>query len=184
MTTLVKLETEWKVRPPATSCAACGRSFNDGETILSRLQLHPEAGHCRVDVCLNCAGGVAAPHISAWRTTWRCPPPVAEPIQKETAESLLRRLVEARDERHLASIFVLAVMLERKRILVERDVELLPNGRRRRIYEHRPTGDVFIILDPRLHLDDLERVQGEVARLLDGTSPASITPPDCLPDDI
>lgn len=174
-------ETEWNVRPPASACATCGRAFEDGETMLSRLEPDPEAGHRRVDVCLRCADGASGPRVSAWRTVWRSPPAVVEPIQKETAESLLHRLIESRDERHLAAIFVLAVMLERKRILVERDVELLDNGQRRRIYEHRRTGDVFTILDPRLHLDDLERVQAEVARLLDGAPVEAGAAPSAAP---
>jgi hypothetical protein len=34
------------------------------------------------------------------------------------------------------------------------------------IYEHGATGDVFIVPDPQLRLDELENVQNEVADLL------------------
>ncbi len=34
------------------------------------------------------------------------------------------------------------------------------------IYEHGATGDVFIVTDPQLRLDELENVQNEVAQLL------------------
>jgi hypothetical protein len=34
------------------------------------------------------------------------------------------------------------------------------------IYEHGATGDVFIVPDPQLRLDELENVQNEVANLL------------------
>ena len=34
------------------------------------------------------------------------------------------------------------------------------------IYEHAKTGDVFVVPDPQLHLDELEPVQNEVASLL------------------
>jgi hypothetical protein len=34
------------------------------------------------------------------------------------------------------------------------------------IYEHPATGDVFIVQDPQLRLDELEAVQDEVAQLL------------------
>jgi hypothetical protein len=34
------------------------------------------------------------------------------------------------------------------------------------IYEHGATGDVFIVPDPQLRLDQLESVQNEVANLL------------------
>ncbi|MCX7818483.1 MAG: hypothetical protein N2652_04640 [Kiritimatiellae bacterium] len=168
MTGWILRDNDWNVRPPAAACAVCGRRFADGENILSRLEFDAGAGHRRADLCLACAGAASDRWVSAWRTVWRSPPATAEPIQRETAESLLRRLIESRDERHLAAIFVLAVMLERKRVLVERDVELMEGGRRRRIYEHRRTGEVFTIVDPPLHLDDLERVQLEVAQLLEG----------------
>jgi hypothetical protein len=34
------------------------------------------------------------------------------------------------------------------------------------IYEQPATGDVFVVPDPQLRLDELETVQGEVAQLL------------------
>jgi hypothetical protein len=34
------------------------------------------------------------------------------------------------------------------------------------IYEHGGTGDVFIVPDPQLRLDELESVQNEVVQLL------------------
>jgi hypothetical protein len=37
------------------------------------------------------------------------------------------------------------------------------------IYEQGATGDVFIVPDPQLRLDELETVQNEVAQLLRGT---------------
>jgi hypothetical protein len=39
-------------------------------------------------------------------------------------------------------------------------------GRRVLIYEQGSTGDVFIVPDPQLRLDELENVQNEVAELL------------------
>ena len=66
-------------------------------------------------------------------------------------------------------VYVLAVMLERSRILVERDSKLQPDGTIRRVYEDRKQGDTFVILDPRLRLDNIEEVQRQVVALLSGT---------------
>jgi hypothetical protein len=44
-------------------------------------------------------------------------PPVVEAIQKENAETLLKKLIELNDPRYIPAGFILAVMLERKRIL-------------------------------------------------------------------
>ncbi len=56
-------------------------------------------------------------------------------------------------------------MLERKRLLKQIKSEQTENGRVL-IYEHSATGDVFIVRDPQLRLDQLESVQNEVAQLL------------------
>jgi hypothetical protein len=56
-------------------------------------------------------------------------------------------------------------MLERKRVLKQIKTEESAN-RRVLIYEHGGTGDVFIVPDPQLRLDELESVQNEVVQLL------------------
>ena len=66
-------------------------------------------------------------------------------------------------------VYVLAVMLERSKILVERDAKEQPDHTIIRIYEHRRTGESFIVLDPRIRLENLGDVQGEVLALLSGT---------------
>lgn len=57
-------------------------------------------------------------------------------------------------------------MLERKRILKQVKTESRDGGKRILIYEERATGDVFIVPDPQLRLDELETVQNEVGQLL------------------
>ena len=89
-----------------------------------------------------------------------------EAIQKETAETVLRRLIERNDPAEAAATFILAVMLERKRILKVKD-QLRIEDRRVFVYEHGGTGDVFTIADPELRLDQLGDVQRDVARLLE-----------------
>ena len=66
-------------------------------------------------------------------------------------------------------VYVLAVMLERSKILVERDAKELEDGTIRRVYEDRKQGDTFVILDPRLRLENLGEVQQQVVALLSGT---------------
>jgi hypothetical protein len=60
-------------------------------------------------------------------------------------------------------------MLERSKILVERDAKEQPDRTIIRIYEHRRTGESFIVLDPRIRLENLGDVQSEVVALLSGT---------------
>jgi hypothetical protein len=59
-------------------------------------------------------------------------------------------------------------MLERKKILIERDVQKTATGQKLRIYERKKTGETFLITDPDLQLDALETVQEQVVLLLGG----------------
>jgi hypothetical protein len=105
--------------------------------------------------------------ISHWKGSYEAPPPVPpDAIQKDDAESLLRKLLERREERYLAATYILAVMLERKRILRVK-AQQKEGGRRTFIYEHPRSGDIFAITDPDLQLDQLEEVQQMVSELLE-----------------
>ena len=79
---------------------------------------------------------------------------------------MLRQLIETEDEENRNVIYILAVMLERKRILAERDVHTRDDGVKLRVYEHKKSGEVFLIPDPELKLAELEVVQEDVARRL------------------
>ncbi|MDB4493511.1 hypothetical protein N9227_00600, partial [bacterium] len=56
--------------------------------------------------------------------------------------------------------------LERQKLLRETDTQEIPSGILR-VYEHRKTGDVYIIKDPQIPLSEVDRVQEEVRQLLD-----------------
>ncbi|HLP78882.1 MAG TPA: hypothetical protein VK327_18430, partial [Candidatus Paceibacterota bacterium] len=100
--------------------------------------------------------------ISSWQGTYEVPPPPTETIKKETAETLLRRLIELNDPQYMPAGYILAVMLERKRLLKVKE-QIIRDGHRIFIYEQPKTGDIFTIADPDLHLDQLEKVQHDVA---------------------
>jgi hypothetical protein len=102
---------------------------------------------------------------------------VTDPIQKETAETLLRKLIEQNDPRYAPAGYILAVMLERKRVLKVKE-QVVRDGKRVFIYEQPATGDVFTIADPALRLDQLEEVQRDVSALLEhGLNPSASVPP-------
>lgn len=163
---------DWNIKSRASECRGCACAFADGQSYWSALWHGPD-GYVRGDHCETCwreKREAAVPH-SAWQGVYRLPPPPdAEPLRKETAESLLRRLMESPDEANVSVMFILAVMLERKRLLVERDVQVDEAGEVTRIYEHRKTGETFLVPDPQLRLDQLESVQADVIALLEGKS--------------
>ena len=172
------MNPEWNIRVCAEECVACRRKFADREALMSRLRFTPD-GYLREDFCAACwparsAGG--GDEVSAWSAVRIAPEQKApDPLRKETAESLLRELMETDDPSRGNVIFILAVMLERRRILVERDVQLSPDGRKIRVYEHKQTGESFVVPDPQLKLKEIESVQREVMELL------GIPPPPSAP---
>lgn len=158
----------WSVRKCAKECDQCGKEFTDRQTIFSRLSFNDEGEYVREDYCKTC-WDKSDPGLSSWQTQFIVPPPPAEEaVKRENAESLLRKLIAKDNDEDLNAIFILAVMLERKKILVERDVQSDEDGRKLRIYEHRKTNESFMVIDPLLKLDELEKVQEEVVLLLGG----------------
>jgi hypothetical protein len=169
---------EWNVQSRAHACQACTRPFAPKQSYHTLL-FDEKLGYARLDLCESCWTSQGEPltrgragFVSRWQGVFEVPEVAPEPIQKATAESLLRQLVEVNDPRNGAACFILAVMLERKRLLKVRE-ETHRDGRRVFLYEHAQTGDLFTILDPALRLDQLEEVQRDVARLLEH----GLTPP-------
>ena len=163
---------EWHIQSRAHACQRSGRQFQDGETYHTLL-LDTKAGFERMDLCVEAFREASqelmarSNLVSHWKGVYEAPPPVPpEAIRKDDAESLLRRLLENRDPRHAASAYILAVMLERKRILRVKG-QSRDSGRRIFVYEHPRSGDLFSIIDPDLQLHQLEAVQREVAQLLE-----------------
>jgi hypothetical protein len=175
---------EWNIQSRAAACEACGQPFADRQKYHTLL-LDEKAGLRRTDICDPCwqkqSAGDAhsqAGFISFWQGVFEAPAAQpAEAIQKETAETVLRKLIEQNDPNNAPAAFILAVMLERKRILRVKE-QFQRDGRRVFIYEQPKTGDVFTISDPDLHLDQLEQVQRDVAQLLEhGLNPPAPAAP-------
>lgn len=161
------LGDEWSIQHRAEACAVTGRPFVEGESFYTllfrdgdgfrRQDLSEEAWQQRNDNLQP---------FSFWRSRFEPPPPAPpEPLAKESAEELFRRLVSQGEAANANACYVLAAMLERKRILKQIETQQAERGRLL-IYEHAGTGDVFVVPDPQLRLDQLEPVQAEVAQLL------------------
>jgi len=170
--------TDWNIQSRARTCTACAKSFADRETYHTLLT-QEKAELRRADLCQGCwekSQGDVVParegFVSSWMGVYEAPPPPSEVIQKETAETLLRKLIALNDPRYVPAGFILAVMLERKRLLKVKQ-QLVQEGRRVFIYEQPGSGDLFTIVDPNLQLNQLETVQRDVATLLEH----GLTPP-------
>ncbi|MGJ8696561.1 MAG: hypothetical protein ACSHYF_09600 [Verrucomicrobiaceae bacterium] len=167
------MKEPWSIKSRARECAGSGRPFEDEETIHAALFPDPNSsGYLRKDFTIEAWKELTESNgdepFSHWKTVFHAPvaEEKTEDVVKDDPETLLRRLVEE-DEEHTENVrYILAVMLERQKLLRETDTQKLPSGVLR-VYEHRKTGDVFIIKDPQIPLSDVDKVQNEVRQLLD-----------------
>ncbi len=174
------LMNEWNIQSRASACESCAQPFADKQPLHTLLFDEHAEDLRRMDICEACwqsqfsdGARERKGFISHWQGIFEVPPPVVDAIQKETAETLLRKLIEQNDPRYAPAAFILAVMLERKRVLKVRE-QIVRDGKRVFIYEQPGTGDIFTIADPDLHLDQLEAVQRDVAALLEhGLNPSA-----------
>ncbi|MBI3850972.1 MAG: hypothetical protein HY298_11950 [Verrucomicrobia bacterium] len=163
---------DWNIQSRAHACEACGKPFADQE-VFHTLLVDEKEDFRRSDICQACwqkqyseGARDRKGFVSYWQGVYAAPSATPDPIKKETAETLLRKLIELNDPRHIPAGYILAVMLERKRILKVKE-QLVHDGQRVFIYEQPKTGDVFTITDPNLQLNQLEQVQCDVAALLE-----------------
>lgn len=176
---------EWNIRPQGKFCTLCGKPFEDKQPCWSALREQPE-GYERIDMCLSCEATLPDDwsSFSAWETQYHAPQQRVErtePLKKENAEELLRRLITLDDPAMQNAVYVLAVMLERSKQLIERGTRPHESGGLLRIYEHKATGDSFVVLDPQLQLNQIGGVQQQVVALLSGTG--AVTPSEPTPQE-
>lgn len=173
----------WNIKSRAHECARTGRPFEEGETFHTAIYFDTEAGDfMRRDVCTEAWEEETAERtpFSSWKSIYEKPEhakPKPEITSRESAEGLLRRLIDEDQEHTEHARYILALMLERKKVLVPKERKENDSGAVMLMYEHRKTGEVFILRDPELRLDEVEGVQEEVATLLGFTDPAQPQPP-------
>jgi len=161
------LTQEWNIQSRALQCAVSGRPFEKGERVYSALYWR-DGQYVRTDLAADAwnARNENIEPLSAWQTDFVPPaPPPPETLKKDDAESLLRRLIAEGAPGTRNARYILALMLERKKVL--RQIERQrPEGLSILVYEHLPSSDVWLIEDPGLKLGELSAVQQEVAHLL------------------
>jgi hypothetical protein len=161
------MEGEWEIKSRARFCARTGKAFEEGECFYTLLFREGD-GFRREDIseqAWNERNENIQP-FSFWRAKYEAPERVpSEALGKEDAESLLRRLVSEGNPASVNARYILALILERKRILrpIESSDESLL------VYEHAGTGESIVVPNPRLSLDQLSAVQNEVYEMLAGS---------------
>ncbi|HEV7866348.1 MAG TPA: hypothetical protein VGO90_01600 [Chthoniobacteraceae bacterium] len=164
---MTSIHQEWSIQNRGNCCAVSGREFSDGEFFYTLL-FHDKAGFRREDLSEEAwkARNENIQPFSMWRAKFETPAPAPpETLGRQTAEDLLRRYMDEPSPQHAAARYLLAAMLERKKLLREIETRRVDDTVMR-VFEHTKTGEVFVVPDPQLRLDQIEAVQQEVAALL------------------
>ncbi|MFP6872818.1 MAG: hypothetical protein VCA55_04845 [Verrucomicrobiales bacterium] len=166
----------WHIRLRSNTCHESNHPFADGEPFYAAIFRDQAKGEFeRRDFCVSAweerisKTNSPAPY-SFWRTTFESAPDdprKREIVGKESAEAMLRRLIEEDDAKSENARYILAIMLERKKIF--RQTDLKENSKARMLfYEHTRSGEAFIVRDPNLKLAEIDAIQEEVSRWLGG----------------
>lgn len=161
------LANDWSIKQRSDACARTHRAFAAGEQFYTLLFREGD-GFRREDLSEEAwsSRNENIRPFSFWKSRYEPPPPEPpEPLAKESAEELLRRLLSQNNPAQRNACYVLAVMLERKRVLkpIKSDEA---NDDSVLVYEHTKTGEAFLVPNVKLRLQELETVQQEVAQLL------------------
>jgi len=166
----MSMQNDWEIKARSHHCAQTGREFLEGENFYTLLYRDGE-GFRREDLSEEAWAerNENMQPFSFWRSKYEAPPPPApEPLPKDDAEGLLRRLIADQNPAYANVRYILALMLERKRVLrpmESQDDDML-------VYEHIASGETFVLANPRLSFDQIPAVQKEVSELLAGNLPA------------
>ena len=172
------MQQTWNIRSRAHHCALSNRPFEEGEKHYTAIYFDTKSGEfTRRDIAVEAWAQELTERtpFSHWKTIYEKTVTEAKPeiTPKESALSLLQRLIEEDNAHTENARYILAAMLERKRILSPTATKENDEGHKLLFYENKKTGDVFVIRDPELRLDELASVQEEVATLLGFGGPAA-----------
>jgi hypothetical protein len=158
---------DWNITSRSNTCQATGLPFVEGAFFYTLL-FSTHEGYERLDLSETAweerKKDPASPvPFSSWCSLYELPPaPAPETLPKNDAEEMLRQLLSLQDTKNLNAIYILGVMLERKKVL-----KPLPSSEPYvLVYEHATTGETFLIQDPKLSLENILEVQEEVSSIL------------------
>lgn len=164
------MNPDWEIKSRSHSCHLTGHPFAEGDFFYTLL-FRDGAGFRREDISEDAwknRNDNIQP-FSFWRSKYE--PPIqkkADHLPANDAERLLRELLEENRPETIHARFILALMLERKKLL-----RPIPNTEKKMlVYELTSTHEVFALQDPELTLDQIPSVQKEVAELLNRRSGA------------
>jgi hypothetical protein len=156
---------DWNIKSRSEVCQQTGRPFRDEELFYTVLNDTVE-GIVRLDLSEEAWPDFqhSNDELSFWKSQFKASAPAAaEAVGKEDAESELRRLLAEPNAADAKVCFLLALLLERKRILKARE-RYSRDGVKHVLYEHMGTQETFIVPEVEFKLADLDLLREELNR--------------------
>ncbi|MDX6766704.1 MAG: hypothetical protein SFU85_07930 [Candidatus Methylacidiphilales bacterium] len=158
--------TEWNIQARSEVCQVTGRPFTDKEAFYTLLFETPTGdGYLRQDLSQEAwdSRNPEPKPLSFWKSEFEPAAAAAvDPVDKNDAEAELRRLIEQKDPAQAKLCYLLALLLERKRILKAREKIPTPGGRLI-AYEHTRTQESFLVPEVEFKLSELDALRQEVS---------------------
>jgi hypothetical protein len=184
----MSIVVDWKIKPRTGECHHSGVMFADEEPFYTCIFDDPESdGFLRrdfsVDSWKEISGKLEPSPYSFWKSHFKEPKPTGkqEAVKQNSAEAMLHRMIEEAQPETENARYILALMLERKKILIPTEVKETETSRLL-FYEHKDTGSVYIVADPQLKLDEIGSIQEEVSELLEMEEKRSSEPEASEPE--
>lgn len=150
----------------AMICTVCGVSFSSGTSLASTLCLGDKGSIIRFDTCLSCnEPSETSKKISYWKTVVPSEKKTLGLKQKaNTAKGLFEKLFIESTEPSL-KLFILALYLERRRLLVRRDL-LKEEGNEIILFESISSGDIYPIMSMTVDESTISQIGEDLKSLL------------------
>lgn len=167
----MSLERQWKLSSRKHACAHTGEPFSEGQPFYTAIFWDEEQGEFRrEDFSLDAWEELKeeVQPFSFWKSHYESPETDSkrqDAVDKEDAEEALKRMIHENNPATEKTRYLLALMLERKKILQQIDSQE-KDGQRLVIYKRRKTEEIFIVPDPGLQLDEISSIQGEVLSMM------------------
>ncbi|MFC2140148.1 hypothetical protein ACFLQ1_00340 [Candidatus Auribacterota bacterium] len=159
----------WEVEKRSSSCVKCEKEFFNNEEYYTSLVLTKKEP-LRKDFCQDCwPAPEKKEDVFFWKGKYKKIEKEDKIDKKKIVEELFKEYLHATDEQHINFCYLLAVMLERKKVLIEKNKSLTnkASGKNLIVYEQSKTGEVFVVEDPEIDLREVASLQKNLKEILD-----------------
>jgi len=158
---------DYKIRKRAHECAVSGRPFAHGDVVVSAVYRDPEEGFVRKDL-LEDRFEQAEPPFSHWKSVYLVEEEEQKKLDFDLALQFLRDLVRQADPEREGLVYILALLLARKRRVKLKEVRALPDGELLTVVVPGDEEDEEVrVRAPQLGEEETDALQAEIARLFD-----------------